>query len=34
MSDRKKIDQQADELEHLKNVLDSKDEMEKKQTGL
>ncbi|XP_025113068.1 TATA element modulatory factor-like isoform X2 [Pomacea canaliculata] len=29
---KKKIDQQADELEHLKNVLDSKDEMEKKQT--
>jgi hypothetical protein len=30
---RKKIDDQTTELEHLKKVLDSKEEMEKKQTG-
>jgi hypothetical protein len=29
----KKIDDQTTELEHLKKVLDSKEEMEKKQTG-
>ena len=30
---RKKLESQAEELEHLKKVLDTKDETEKKQAG-